>query len=88
MGEFCPKRRADVSVRVVEDETVVFDRKHGLIHQFNDTAGYIWDRCDGKSTIRDITSSLSETFGVEPETAGKDSAAIVSQFQQLKLLEA
>jgi len=88
MGELCPKRRADVSVRVVEHETVVFDRKGGLIHQLNETAGYIWDQCDGKSTVRDITSSLSETFGVEPETAGKDSVAIVSQLQQLKLLEA
>jgi len=88
MGVFCPKRRADVSVRVVEHETVVFDRKGGLIHQFNATAGYIWDRCDGKSTVQDITSSLSETFGVGPETAGKDGAAIVSQLQQLNLLEA
>ena len=87
MGEFCPKRRADVSVRVVERETVVFDRKGGLIHQLNETAGYIWDRCDGNSTIRDITNRLAETFGVEPETARKDSAAIVSQLQHLNLLE-
>ena len=88
MGEFCPKRRSDVSARVVEHETVVLDRKGGLIHQLNETAGYIWDRCDGKSTVREITSSLSKTFGVEPKTARKDSAAIVSQLRELNLLEA
>jgi len=88
MGEFCPKRRGDVNVRVVEHETVVFDRKGRLIHQLNETAGYIWDRCDGMSTIRDISNRLAEAFGVGPEIAGKDSAAIVSQFQQLNLLEA
>lgn len=81
-----PKRRSDLNVRVVENETVVFDRQGGLIHQLNETAGYIWERCDGKSTVRDITSRLARAFGVEPATARKDCSTIVSQLKELNLI--
>ena len=83
-----PKHRSDVIVRVVDHETVVLDRQGELIHQLNETAGYIWDRCDGESTVADITNQLAEAFSVDPETARKDGAVIVSQLQQLNLLEA
>jgi len=88
MAEIYPKRRSDVIVREVDHETVVLDRKGKLVHQLNQTAGYIWDRCDGESTVTDIANQLAEAFDVDPDTARKDGAAIVSQLGQLNLLEA
>jgi len=87
MAEIYPKRRSDVIVREVDHETVVLDRKGELVHQLNQTAGYIWDRCDGESTVTDIANQLAEAFDVDPDTARKDGAAIVSQLGQLNLLE-
>ena len=82
-----PKRRSDVNVRVIEGETVVLDRKGARIHQLNRTASYIWDRCDGGSTIEEIAGQLAESFAVDAKTAARDAVATVRQLQRLNLLE-
>jgi len=76
-----------LNIRVVDGETVVFDRREELIHQLNLTAGYIWDRCDGKSSVVKITNQFPKAFDVDSKTAGKDVDAIVSQLRSLNLLE-
>jgi hypothetical protein len=83
----CPKRRPDLSVRVIEGETVVLDRQAGLIHQLNPTASFIWERCNGNATIADIAKELSHAFDVDPEPATQDVTAIVRQLYELTLLE-
>ncbi len=86
-NRICPKRRPDLSVRVIEGETVVLDRQAGLIHQLNPTASFIWERCNGNATVADIAKELSDAFGVDPETAAQDVTAIVRQLYELTLLE-
>ncbi len=76
-----------MNIRVVDGETVVFDRREELIHQLNLTAGYIWDRCDGKSSVVKITNQFAKAFDVDSKTAGKDVDAIVLQLRSLNLLE-
>jgi PqqD family protein of HPr-rel-A system len=83
-----PRRRSDVSVRLIEGETVVFDRRAGLIHQLNQTATYIWERCDGTCTVPGLARQLSEDFDVDPAMAEKDVVAIIAQLQKLNLLQA
>ena len=87
MVSSCPKQRSGVSVRMVEGETIVLDRHTGLIHQLNRTASYVWDRCNGRFTVREIAHQLAEVFDIDPQTAVKDVAAVVEQLQELKLLE-
>jgi hypothetical protein len=74
-------------MRIIEGETVVLDRHGGLIHQFNQTASYIWERCDGTSTAAEIAQQLAEAFDVHPKTAADDVAAIMRKLQELNLLE-
>ncbi len=87
MAENYPKRRSDVNVRVMEGETVVLDRQGELIHHLNQTASYIWDRCDGMSPLAEIANQLAEAFDVDPKIAAKDVAVIVLQLRGLNLLE-
>lgn len=83
----CPKRRLDLSVRVVEGEAVVLDRQGGLIHQFNRTASQVWDRCDGSHTVLQMAEQLVEAYDVELATAVTDGIAIVRQLHTLTLLQ-
>lgn len=87
MATNCPKRRSGVNARIVEGETVILDQQGGLIHQLNRTASYIWDRCDGRSSLGEIGQQLVEAFDVDSKTAADDVAAIVGQLRRLNLLE-
>jgi len=82
-----PKQRSDLRVRIVEGETVVLDRQEGFIHQLNRTASYIWEKCEGQSTLTEIENQMAEAFNVDRKTAAKDLAAILWQLRQLNLLE-
>ena len=83
-----PKRRVDVKVRMVDGEVVVLDRQSDLIHQLNHTASYIWDRCDGQSTVAEIANQLAAAFHVDAHTAVQDAVTTISQLHSLGLLEA
>ena len=84
---FRPKRRADVRTRVVEGETVVLDLREDFIHQFNKTASYIWEHCNGLSTPDEITNDLCQAFDVDFSTARRDVLAAIEKLQQSKLIE-
>jgi hypothetical protein len=81
------KRRGDVTARVVADECVLLDREAGLVHQFNVTASFIWDRCDGWSTVDEIAARMAERYDVDPGVARVDVAAVVRQLLDLNLLD-
>ena len=84
---FRPKRRTDVRTRVVEGETVVLDRREEFIHQFNKTASYVWECCNGLYTSEEITHVLCQVFDVDFTTAHRDVLVTVEKLQQAKLLE-
>ena len=83
----CPQRRLDVIARLLDGETVVLDRQAGLIHQLNQTASYIWARCDGQSTIAVIAHDLAQEFAIEPTVAARDVRVLVEELQALQLLQ-
>jgi len=82
-----PRWQSDLSVRVVDGETVILDRQGGLIHQLNHTASIIWQQCNGTSTITDIVHQLSQEFDIDSEAARQDVLTILGQLRQLSLLK-
>ena len=81
-----PAQRSHLHTRAVEGEMVVLDLEGELVHQLNRTASFIWDRCDGQRSIRQIGAELAAAFDVDPVTATEDVAATVSQFEGLGLV--
>ena len=84
---FRPRRRADLRTRVVDGETVVLDRREEFVHQFNQTASYIWECCDGLRTPEEIARALCETFAVDVSTARRDVLAVIERLEKAKLLD-
>jgi hypothetical protein len=82
-----PQRRSDVTVREVDGELLVLDQKSEKIHQLNVTAGYIWNLCDGATSIADITKALVADFGGDIGPVEADVIRTVEQFRALDLLE-
>ena len=81
-----PRRRSDVSARLVEGEMVVLDRSADLVHQLNQTASFIWELCDGRSTAGGIADRLVDAFDVDPASAEAAVTATLREFEQLGLL--
>ena len=83
-----PKKRNDVNARLVDLEIVVLDRQHGSIHQLNQTASFVWEQCDGESTLEKIANRLTEAFAVDFSTAMSDVRKVIQQLNDIGLLEA
>lgn len=86
MSEY-PKRRSDVKDRPIEGERVVLDHKENRIHYLNRTASYIWERCNGKSTVTQIAREVAEAFEADAVTIEPDVAATVRDLEKAGLLE-
>ena len=83
-----PKKRNDVNARSVDLEMVVLDRQNGSIHQLNQTASFVWEECDGESTLEEIAKRMTEAFEVDFSTAMSDVRKVIQQLNDIGLLEA
>ena len=60
-----PKRPCRVSnfqMEVLDDEIILFHPTSKAIFYSNNTGALIWELCDGKRTMVDITQILSEAY--------------------------
>lgn len=81
-----PKAHQEVLVSYPgSDETVVFDMKTNKAHCLNATAAFVWQRCDGTKTVRDIAYQ----FAAKEQTAVDESVVwlALKQLDQARLLE-
>jgi hypothetical protein len=53
-------RKNDVITRIMDNELCVYDQLSNKCHVLNQTAALIWQQCDGRSTIADMTAKLKE----------------------------
>jgi Coenzyme PQQ synthesis protein D (PqqD) len=81
-----PQQRPGLNVRRVGDETIVLDRASNQVHHFNVTAGFVWQRCDGRHTVEEMASELVAAYDVDLETARKAVDTALGQLDSLGLL--
>lgn len=83
----CPKKRRDLSIREVEQETVILDRVNNRIHKLNETGSFIWSNIDGKTTIDQLAKLLAEEYAVDSICAKHDVTCIIDELRRLDLLD-
>ncbi len=65
-----PKRSDKLAWRVIAGELVVIPLQNPIeekLEIFNETATKVWELCDGKHTLRQITKELEKEYAVEGE---------------------
>ena len=80
-----PQAKADgIVTQEMTDELLVYDLHSNKAHCLNSTAGFVWQNCDGESTVEDIRTALEESTG--DEVRGDVIALAVQQLAANNLL--
>jgi len=72
--------------RRIGDDVVVIKDDGQSIHVLNKTAASIWEMCDGKCGINEITTRLCERFDVSFEDAYADVKEILEKLIQTGIM--
>jgi hypothetical protein len=72
--------------RELEDGVLLLDTESGRIHQLNETAGFIWRRCQGAATPAEIASSMAQEYGVDHAVAARDVEELLAKLKALSLV--
>ena len=75
-----PARRDDVLVEELGDEVVFSDPRTTRAFHLNGTAYFVWQRCDGRTTTRQIARDLTAAFDVDLDRALDDVEQLVVFF--------
>lgn len=86
LNELRLRRRKGVQSRLVEGELIILDRDRDLIHQFNKTATFIWEHCDGQQSAAEIANAVCENFEVDESTAIKEVIETLERLRDLQLI--
>jgi hypothetical protein len=75
-----PPRRDDVLVEELDGEVVFSDPRTTRAFHLNGTAYFVWQRCDGRTTTRQIADALMAEYDVEFDRALDDVEQLVVFF--------
>src|SRR5713226_10408745 len=53
-------RREGLVIQELPDEVLVYDLERDRAHCLNETAAFVWERCDGRTTTGEIARSLGK----------------------------
>lgn len=71
-------------LRVEDDDCgLLFDPDSGTVQMLNDTAIEIWQRLDGKKTLREILDSLQQVYEEIAPEADQQALRLVNQLAAL-----
>ncbi|NSW56574.1 MAG: PqqD family protein [Armatimonadetes bacterium] len=82
-----PVRRKDLLGRQVADEWMIYDASGKAVHVLNETARFVWDRCDGEHDVEDIVAEAVALYEVSEAEAREDILACLASFAELSILE-
>jgi hypothetical protein len=79
------RREEDLLVRSLSDETLVYDLKRDQAHCLNATAAAVWQRCDGRTSVAQLSAMLRHECNI-----GADENVVwlaLRQLQKARLLQ-
>ena len=81
-----PCRLNGIEEHTILDETVLYSPESEKAFSLNSSAKAIWELCEGKYTVLEISQNLGARFGISPQELLEDVKATVTQLQKLHLL--
>ncbi len=80
------RRLEDIMVREIREEVLLLDMAANRVHQLNQTAGFIWRRCEDMTSPQEIATQLVEQFDVSQRVALADVIQTLENLRGLNLV--
>jgi len=87
-GKMIWQKNPILAWREIDEETMIISPDDSVLHELNETGSFIWKRLDGRLSASDIAMALCAEFDVAPDTALRDTEALLEQLAGRKLLVA
>jgi PqqD family protein of HPr-rel-A system len=71
----------------VGGEGILHDQHAGQVHVINASAARVWELCESRPTLAELTASLAAAYDMPVDHVRADVAAIVDDFLAKGLLE-
>ena len=82
-----PIRREEIMERQIRDEHMLYDAVRKVVHVVNETAYFIWKRCDGQHTVEDIVREAASVSGTTEDFVRADVEQCMTLFREKGLLQ-
>lgn len=82
-SEYRPVARPDLEKSEMGDETLLYNCENDKVSMLNKTAAAVWELCDGKHTIEEITAAITESLDPpEGRDVKSDVEAAIERFRE------
>ena len=87
LDQYCSVADYVVS-KEIESKKVLLNLDNGNYYTLNATASFIFDQCDGKTTLEQIAAALAGRFDIPLEEARKDVIDLIEDLEREGIAEA
>ena len=84
--DYVPQRCGDVLELDMGDGIILYSRTSDLVHHLNQSAGIVWQLCDGDASVDRMGREVAEVYEREPETMARQIAIVIAELEALGLV--
>jgi hypothetical protein len=87
MNTSVPTRREGVTLQRVGPEAILYDKPNGRAHVINNSAARLWELCDGRAAVGEITAAFAKSYAMPVSDVQADVIATLAVFRDLGVLD-
>jgi PqqD family protein of HPr-rel-A system len=81
-----PGKAPDVLELDMGDGLILYNHDSSLVHHLNPSAALVWQLCDGKASVGELATDISEEYGLRDGDALKQISEVIAEFDALNLV--
>ncbi len=85
-SSYQPNRRPSLRESLLDGEGLVFDEETNSTHHLNSTALFIWNQCDGNTSIQCIAERVADTYDLTAKEALDEVSRLVGYLEERRLI--
>jgi PqqD family protein of HPr-rel-A system len=81
-----PARSGDVLELDMGDGLILYNHDSSLVHHLNPSAALVWQLCDGRASVTQLATEISQEYGLGDGEVLEQVSAVIAEFDALDLV--